>query len=228
MRLLRLYPRAWRARYEAEMLAVLEQHDVTLRTRLDLLRGALDAWLDQGRFVVLPPLRPAAWRGACLGVIPSLFIVAQFVMFATGATIRLDTTLVNAVGMASVLGIFPLCFWAGLREERRGSPWRARIVAGAAAGMAAAIISTLVHDGLALVDFVGITRFLLSLHGGTLFTTETLTTVAGKVFASRALLVDGLFALVAGVLGAATGTLGAATGALASRLCAIRDAHTPA
>ena len=42
-RWLRLYPRAWRKRYEAEMLAVLEARNVDWRTRLDLARGALDA-----------------------------------------------------------------------------------------------------------------------------------------------------------------------------------------
>lgn len=41
--LLRLYPRAWRDRYEAEMLAVLEDRPLGVRTRLDLLGGAVDA-----------------------------------------------------------------------------------------------------------------------------------------------------------------------------------------
>lgn len=41
----RLYPRAWRARYAAEMLAVLDQQAVTLWTALDVLAGALDARL---------------------------------------------------------------------------------------------------------------------------------------------------------------------------------------
>jgi hypothetical protein len=43
--LLHLYPRAWRQRYETEMLAVLEARPLTLRARLDLARGALDAHL---------------------------------------------------------------------------------------------------------------------------------------------------------------------------------------
>jgi hypothetical protein len=47
--LLRLYPRAWRARYGDEMLAVLEQHGTGWRTRLDVLRGALDAHLSLRR-----------------------------------------------------------------------------------------------------------------------------------------------------------------------------------
>jgi DNA-binding PadR family transcriptional regulator len=43
---LRLYPPGWRERYEAEMVALLEQHQITLWTVLDLLLGALDARLD--------------------------------------------------------------------------------------------------------------------------------------------------------------------------------------
>ncbi len=44
--IIRLYPRAWRERYEEEILAVLELHRSTWRTRLDLLGGAWEAQLD--------------------------------------------------------------------------------------------------------------------------------------------------------------------------------------
>lgn len=44
--LLRLYPRAWRDRYEDEMLLVLQRHQVTLWTLLDLLVGAIDAQMN--------------------------------------------------------------------------------------------------------------------------------------------------------------------------------------
>jgi DNA-binding PadR family transcriptional regulator len=44
--MLRLYPPAWRERYEAEMVALLEQHEITFFTVVDLLVGALDARLD--------------------------------------------------------------------------------------------------------------------------------------------------------------------------------------
>ena len=40
---LRLYPRAWRERYEPEMLAVLQARPPDWRARLDLARGAWDA-----------------------------------------------------------------------------------------------------------------------------------------------------------------------------------------
>jgi DNA-binding PadR family transcriptional regulator len=44
--ILRLYPPAWRERYEMEMAALLEQHQLTFWTVLDLLVGAMDARLD--------------------------------------------------------------------------------------------------------------------------------------------------------------------------------------
>jgi hypothetical protein len=44
--ILNFYPRRWRERYQEEMLAVLEQHTISLLTLLDLLLGALDARLD--------------------------------------------------------------------------------------------------------------------------------------------------------------------------------------
>jgi len=44
--ILSFYPPRWRERYQEEMLAVLEQHTISLLTLLDLLLGALDARLD--------------------------------------------------------------------------------------------------------------------------------------------------------------------------------------
>lgn len=46
-RLLRLYPHAWRDRYEDEVAAVLAAHHVTYWTVLDVLLGALDAHLHR-------------------------------------------------------------------------------------------------------------------------------------------------------------------------------------
>jgi len=41
--LVRLYPRAWRDRYEEEFLALLEARPPTVGDRLDIVRGAIDA-----------------------------------------------------------------------------------------------------------------------------------------------------------------------------------------
>lgn len=45
-RLIRLYPPRWRARYETEFRALLDEHQPDLRDRLDILRGAVLAWLN--------------------------------------------------------------------------------------------------------------------------------------------------------------------------------------
>lgn len=42
-RLVRLYPAAWRERYEAEFVALLEERPPGMLDRLDVLRGAIDA-----------------------------------------------------------------------------------------------------------------------------------------------------------------------------------------
>jgi hypothetical protein len=91
--LLRLYPGAWRERYEAEVLALLEQARLGRRARLDLVRGALDArlhtpsrvpavaallsgamWTIAGVAVVGQPA-PPDWPGYFIDILP-LTIVA--------------------------------------------------------------------------------------------------------------------------------------------------------
>ncbi len=65
--MLRLYPRAWRERYEEEMLALLEQHRRTWRTGVDLLRGAWEAHLDGGwRRNKMTASRPVTFVGSML------------------------------------------------------------------------------------------------------------------------------------------------------------------
>lgn len=53
-RLLKLYPRTWRQRYEQEVLAVIEQRPLSLADRIDLLLGAISSWSR----AALPARRP--------------------------------------------------------------------------------------------------------------------------------------------------------------------------
>jgi len=69
-----LYPRAWRARYGEELQAVLELERVGFRTRLDLLRGALDAHLH--------PFAPSRVP-VLAAVTASAFAVAHAIAIAT-------------------------------------------------------------------------------------------------------------------------------------------------
>ncbi len=74
-RLLRLYPRAWRRRYEPEMLDLLGSSRAGLRARLDLVRGALDAWLHPADRSVVPPF--AAVGGGVLWSIVAVGVLSQ-------------------------------------------------------------------------------------------------------------------------------------------------------
>jgi hypothetical protein len=75
--LIRLYPRAWRARYGEEMEAVLDAaagaHGI--REAADLVRGALDAWLHPPTPSWLPA--SAALAGGGLWTVVAAAILAQ-------------------------------------------------------------------------------------------------------------------------------------------------------
>jgi len=63
--LFRLYPRAWRRRYEEEYLSLLEQIPLSGGVVWDILTGALDAHLHPRRFRALNKRR-AGWVTVCL------------------------------------------------------------------------------------------------------------------------------------------------------------------
>jgi hypothetical protein len=201
VRLLRLYPKAWRQRYEAEMRALLDQHEVTIVTRLDLLRGALDASLFDRRFAMSWTL--PALRGARLGLVPCAFVVAQFLL---SLDLQADTTLLNLLSLAVPASLAVVCLWVGKREAERGTGLAARAGAGAAAGAAGILASTVLFNGLLLADLWFSIRLRtwalqgeqVSLNGFAFpswFSLEGLVTVAVAV-------------VVAGVLGAAIAAAG--------------------
>lgn len=67
-RLVALYPRSWRDRYETEFRALMAERPPTLADRLDVLHGALDARLHPqipgARDLSSQPSRPAKLAGA--------------------------------------------------------------------------------------------------------------------------------------------------------------------
>ena len=207
MRLLDLYPRAWRERYGAEMLALLEQHDVTLATRLDMLRGAWDAWTEHRRYVMAPRIAPVR-RGARLGLIPCVFPPASFLL---SLDLQADTTLLNLLHFgspASIAVMLLVCLWAGKREAERDSAWPGRLVAGAAAGIVGLLASTALEDGLMLTDLgFGITSHVIALQGGSV-SGSTFAEFAAVLVRPSSLLSDAVVFAVGGVLGASVGALG--------------------
>jgi hypothetical protein len=189
------------------MLAVLEQHDVTLATRLDLLRGAWDAWTEQRRYV-MAPLPAAAWRGIRLGLIPCVFPLARYLL---SLDLRADITLLNLLNILnppSLAAMVLVCLWAGKREAERDSGWGGRLVAGGAAGIVGFGASVVVQDGLILTDLgFGITSRVIALQGGSV-SGSTFAEVVRALVNAPALLSQARDFVVAGVLGALIGALG--------------------
>lgn len=102
MMLLRLYPGRWRARYGEEMTALLEARSLSWRDRLDLMGGALDAWIHPptpsrtpaiaalvggglwtvvAAWVLFQPT-PPDWPGYLLEVVPVAGVAVAFLSVA--------------------------------------------------------------------------------------------------------------------------------------------------
>ncbi len=89
-RLIELYPRAWRDRYEAEFLGVMEARMPSLGDRVDVVRGAIDARLHP-QVVGTGSADPAPTRSARLGGV--LAVVGGSLWAVAG--IAFNTTMVN-------------------------------------------------------------------------------------------------------------------------------------
>jgi DNA-binding PadR family transcriptional regulator len=134
--ILHLYPPAWRERYEAETVALLEQHQITLWTVLDLLVGALDARLDPHyrRARQLLPLRrfQTSWRLAIaafvafwiallpwfwlslLGIGPDTECAQwgnNYALCMVRVTMGMHAPSLAQTLMEAILGAIPLCSW---------------------------------------------------------------------------------------------------------------------
>lgn len=108
--LVRLYPRAWRARHRDELLALLEAAPPGLADRLDLVRGALDAhlhpptpsrvpamatlaggglWTAASAAIAAQPV-PPDWPGYLFDVLPHMLVAVACLLVATvGCWLRL-------------------------------------------------------------------------------------------------------------------------------------------
>jgi DNA-binding PadR family transcriptional regulator len=140
-----LYPLAWRERYEQEMIALLEQHQLTLWTVLDLFIGALDARLDphyRRKRQFLPMLRlQVSWKWFFSAVLVFCFSLlfwpvlwgADFPCNGDAASCALAHTMgaynaslaATIVGIAQLLMIFSLfpfllmlLGWIGFQARR--------------------------------------------------------------------------------------------------------------
>lgn len=127
-----LYPRSWRHRYGDEMRAVLDARPGGRADRLDLLRGALDAWLHPATPSMVPAVAaligggawtvgavavvaqpvPADWPGYVLDIIGSALVAVGFLLVATlGCALRWGDKGGNAGRVAIVASVAGYGAW---------------------------------------------------------------------------------------------------------------------
>ena len=133
--LLRLYPRAWRARYGDEMAALLEERPLGLNDRLDLIRGAFDAWvrpptpslapmfaalIGGGLWTVVATAvlvqpAPPDWPGYLAEIVPLALVAAVCLLVAaTACVLRAGETRSRAIGLATGLVVVGYLAWIGM------------------------------------------------------------------------------------------------------------------
>jgi len=111
-RLLRLYPRAWRERYGEEFLATVGHDALHPQQVIDIVSGAIDAWLSAD-------VRQATrtWRLA-----PSGGKAMLKSMMACGQTKMRFTTRDSLIGAGVMLGVTLVCSVVGIAARRNGWP----------------------------------------------------------------------------------------------------------
>lgn len=138
MTLLRLYPARWRARYGEEMADLLDARAMTGRDHVDLVRGALDAWIHPptpsrtpavagliggglwtvaAAAVVFQPT-PPDWPGYVQEVVPIALVAVAFLWVAVlgcglrsgdrGAGILRVTGTISTLGFGSWIAMLAL------------------------------------------------------------------------------------------------------------------------
>jgi hypothetical protein len=146
-RLLYLYPRAWRKRYGEEFLATIGGGSLHLQQVIDIVSGAIDAWLsaDVRRSTTLS--RVAPHEGGLILLKPIAVCESKQVRYTTrdsliGAGVMIGATLfLTMLGIAARRGGWPatgeallnLSFLGSLTLSMpfwlmKGQPWKAQVV----------------------------------------------------------------------------------------------------
>ena len=134
-RLVRLYPRAWRERYEEEFVALLDARDLGWRELIDIGRCAAREWMRLTRSGRAVGIAFEVWTASVvwsviIASIGSLIVgVGRFVMGFESTlilpflSIELARSFIiempAAIGLAALLAApwFALCRWTGLAER---------------------------------------------------------------------------------------------------------------
>lgn len=161
--LIRLYPRSWRARYEAEFAALLDEREVGLLDILDIARAAMDARLHpqvrpgDARAAMEPSMRVPRLGslGAVLGgAMLAIMNVAPFTGFGavTAALPGWLQFLLPLFFLAAILGLHSLCRGRTGALGRAGAALILLSLMSTFAGM----LSLAYADALWILVFVGL------------------------------------------------------------------------
>ena len=158
--LIRLYPKAWRVRYAAEMLATLEERRIGVRDRFDLGRGALDArlhqpsrvpafaalaagglWTVAGTVVVAQPV-PPDWPGYLLETLPVAVLATILGGLATIGCWARRSDVAGRLGLVAVaLAVAGNVAWiVALAAAWSGAGYGAETIVAQAAGALGAVL----------------------------------------------------------------------------------------
>jgi hypothetical protein len=151
-RLVRLYPRRWRDRYEEEFLALLKERPPTMSDRLDTIRGAVDAHLNpQGQ------AEPTPWTHR----IPGLLALIAGAMWSA-AFIAFVFWYERAWDLAGLVPISMLLMFLSLPGDYMAAHGR-RIAIGL--GVVGACIVGVNLPNWVLAAIAGIAGYLIALGG---------------------------------------------------------------
>jgi hypothetical protein len=110
--LVRLYPRAWRARYGEEFAEVLGDRGLTVQQTIDILAGAVDAWIS--------PSVHAAARGSATGNGKGGSAMIQALRMKCSTRTARYTTRDSLISAGVLLGATIVMAVAGAAARRRG------------------------------------------------------------------------------------------------------------
>ena len=150
-RLIRLYPRSWRARYGEELDQLV--HDVrpfTSRTTLtiDLVKGAVDAHIQES-LAMQPSDRRAIKRALLIALIVWLGLSIEIFLSNVVFPSKSDDDLIPV--LLSYACVFAALFLTGFLAARTGAGLKGQLLAGLIAGMtigALIIVTFLVVDNV--------------------------------------------------------------------------------
>lgn len=101
-RLLRLYPRTWRNRYGAEFLAAAGDEALTFQQHIDIVSGAVDAWISAD---VRQATRPAAAGGTTTMTVRTMLCHANEVRYTTRDSLLAAAVMIGVTATVSALGL---------------------------------------------------------------------------------------------------------------------------